>query len=253
MLFEQVESYKVQFEALSRTYDDKMREMTEKIGRYDELQQEYDATAQKLQEALSQNDFLQKKVGEYAANAGTVESALQAREADLKRLSAELQTHKEYHLFYKGEFTDTERKRTDEVKRLAEEIKELTDQNAEKAQKISELVESRKMAEGHIKGLEVELATARQDVATLMKVSDDFQQKFDLLTDKESELGEKHKEYNLKIQELNIEKDKCTLGERKLQRELDKLADEHREELRVRSERYEKMLKRYDFAWNSSG
>lgn len=113
----------------------------------------------------------------------------------------------------------------------------------ERTQKLAEIEEANRLANSHIKALELELNTARQDIATLMKVSEDFQQKFDMLTDKEAELNEKNKEYILKIQDLNLEKDRCSLGERKLQREIEKLTDEHREETRIQAERYEKMIK----------
>ena len=142
-----------------------------------------------------------------------------------------------------SEYGESERKRGDDVKRLMEDIKELTEQREEKAQRVVELEESKKSAQNHIKNLEIELATAKQDVHNLMKVGEDFQQKFDVLADKEGEINEKNKEYMLKIQELNIERDKCSLAEKKLQREIEKLIDEHRDEMRTRCDRYEKMLR----------
>ena len=45
-----------------------MNEMSEKIGRFDEMQQEYEQLVQQLQEARNQNEFLEKKIGEYAEN-----------------------------------------------------------------------------------------------------------------------------------------------------------------------------------------
>jgi chromosome segregation ATPase len=157
----------------------------------------------------------------------------------------ELKTQKEYHLFYKGECEESERKRADEVKRLADEIKELCDQRDDKDQRLTELEENRKFSESHIKNLELELSTAKQDVMSLTKMCDEFKQQFDVLTDKEAELREKNREYAMKMQDYNLEKDKSAHIEKKLQREIEKLMDEHREEMRTRAERYEKMLKRY--------
>ena len=128
---------------------------------------------------------------------------------------------------------------------MTEEMKELTEERDDKSQRVAELEESKKIAEAHIRNLELELATARQDVTTLMKVSEDFQQKFDVLTDKEAEINDKNKEYIIKIQELNIERDRCALNEKKHLREIEKLNEDHRDELRTRTDRYEKMLKRY--------
>jgi hypothetical protein len=124
-----------------------------------------------------------------------------------------------------------------------DDIKELSDLKEEQTQRLSELEESKRTDDRHIKALENDLATATQDVHMLTNVGEEFKQKFDVLNEKESELNEKNKEYMLKIQELNCERDKCSLAEKKLQRAIDKMLDEHREELRNRTDRYEKMLR----------
>ena len=111
------------------------------------------------------------------------------------------------------------------------------------SQRVLELIESKKITESQNKALEIELAAARQDIATLMKVSDDFQEKFDILTDKEAEVNNKNREYTRMIHEINTEKDRYALNERKFQREIDKLMEEHKDELQMKTDRYEKMMK----------
>ena len=129
------------------------------------------------------------------------------------------------------------------MRKWARELKEMRDQRDEQMQKVAELIESKRMADGQIKAYEIELAAARQDITTLMKVSEDFQEKFDVLTEKEAEVNSKSWEYTKRIQELDAEKDKYSLHENKYKRELEKLADEHKDELQMKSDRYEKMLK----------
>ena len=68
VLFEQVESYRVQFDALGKSYEERMKEMSDKIGRFDEMQQEAESAMQQLQEARSQIEFLQQKMVDLASN-----------------------------------------------------------------------------------------------------------------------------------------------------------------------------------------
>jgi uncharacterized phage infection (PIP) family protein YhgE len=67
VLFEQVEAYKVQFEALSKTYEDKMQEMTEKISKFDELHNAYESAVQQLQEFAAKNEYLERRLNEFAS------------------------------------------------------------------------------------------------------------------------------------------------------------------------------------------
>lgn len=142
-----------------------------------------------------------------------------------------------------SEYNELEKKHESEMKRCMRELKEVREQRDDLGQRVAELMESKKLVESHNKALEIELAAARQDISTLMKVSDDFQEKFDILTDKEAEVNSKNREYTRMIQEINAEKDKYALNERKFQREMDKLMEEHRDELQMKSDRYEKMMK----------
>lgn len=102
VLFEQVESYRVQFDALSKTYEERMKEMSEKISQYDNVASEADSSGKALNEARAQLDFLQKRMGEMAAQTGAMEVEVQTKDSDIRKLTMELQTQKEYHLFYKG-------------------------------------------------------------------------------------------------------------------------------------------------------
>eukprot|EP00826_Nyctotherus_ovalis_P042034 TRINITY_DN4287_c0_g4_i8.p2 TRINITY_DN4287_c0_g4~~TRINITY_DN4287_c0_g4_i8.p2 ORF type:complete len:243 (+),score=102.61 TRINITY_DN4287_c0_g4_i8:973-1701(+) len=142
-----------------------------------------------------------------------------------------------------SEYNELEKKYESEMKRCTRELKEVREQRDDLGQRVAELLESKKLVESHNKALEIELAAARQDISTLMKVSDDFQEKFDILTDKEAEVNSKNREYTRMIQEINAEKDKYSLNERKFQREMDKLMEEHKDELQMKSDRYEKMMK----------
>jgi len=79
-----------------------MKEAEEKISRYDELEQEFEAASKQLKEEVNRNEFLQRKLDEYSADSGVIETRLEAKEGEVKKLNVELNTQKEYHLFYKG-------------------------------------------------------------------------------------------------------------------------------------------------------
>lgn len=67
VLFEQSEAYRVQFEALAKSYEDRMQELSEKIGRHDAVQDECDAAVAQLQEARERIVFLEKRMGDLVA------------------------------------------------------------------------------------------------------------------------------------------------------------------------------------------
>jgi chromosome segregation ATPase len=67
VLFEQSEAYRIQFQALTKSYEDRMKELGEKIGRHDTVQEECDLAVSQLQEAKERISFLEKKMGDLVA------------------------------------------------------------------------------------------------------------------------------------------------------------------------------------------
>lgn len=106
-----------------------------------------------------------------------------------------------------------------------------------------ELIEIKRDNEKQIKSLELELIGTKQHIASLMKISDDNQEKLNVFAEKEVDMNRKNYEYSKMIQELNEEKETYSVKERKFQREIQKLIDEHRDELSRKSDVCDKMLK----------
>jgi len=67
VLFEQSEAYRIQFEALFKSYEDRMKELSEKIARHDAVQEECDNAVSQLQEAKERILFLEKRMGDLVA------------------------------------------------------------------------------------------------------------------------------------------------------------------------------------------
>ena len=67
VLFEQSEAYRIQFEAFTKSYEDRMREVSDKIARFDSVQDECDNAVAQLQEARGQIELMRKKMDELDA------------------------------------------------------------------------------------------------------------------------------------------------------------------------------------------
>eukprot|EP00826_Nyctotherus_ovalis_P038575 TRINITY_DN3621_c0_g1_i15.p2 TRINITY_DN3621_c0_g1~~TRINITY_DN3621_c0_g1_i15.p2 ORF type:complete len:209 (+),score=86.07 TRINITY_DN3621_c0_g1_i15:1245-1871(+) len=146
-------------------------------------------------------------------------------------------------LEYTSEYNELERKYKADTSKHLQEIKEQREQKDELGYKVKELTEAKRSSELQIKALENELNASRQDIDSLMKVSADFREKLNILSEKEIEINSKNREYARMIQELNEDKDRFALNEKKSQKEIQKLVEEHREELQMKSDRCDKMLK----------
>jgi hypothetical protein len=66
-LFEQSEGYKIQLEAIAKSYEDQMKKVGDKLAKYDELEKEREAVTEEAKQAKEQIEVLKQKLEGLAA------------------------------------------------------------------------------------------------------------------------------------------------------------------------------------------
>jgi len=67
ILFEQCEGYKIQLEAIAKSYEDQMKKVGDKLAKYDELEKEREVLIEETKQAKEQIEILKQKLEDLAA------------------------------------------------------------------------------------------------------------------------------------------------------------------------------------------
>jgi len=223
-LIESMKSEEIQLKAAYTNLKDKYLKLN-----YDkeELQESHAKYKSEFEELMKMKNFVEEKMKENNNQIIINESKIISIETENETLKIKNSNLKERLNYYKEQYDDLEKRKNQEIEVAYHENKELRDHEVNFKIKYSLLEEEHQNLKFDLNRFKNENAVLRFDLDHLTKVIDESNLTVKSAIEKEKNLDSILKNHKKKVEEANIEKEKCFVKQKLLEKQIIKLTDEN--------------------------
>jgi chromosome segregation ATPase len=194
------------------------------------------------EDVRAQKEIAEDKLKRASERLGTLEREREQQITDLNKMQNDLRIIKQQSEHYKNAFEDIEAKKTEEIEILVQDAHNFSAKEKEIANK--SLMQERELEEAKEQAFHYkrEFESIRSECDNILKVMEDYEQKIVNYQQKEESVNALIRESKQKVEEAYLERDRVLLKEQQYQKNIEKLQEALKHEMKDQRDKYEGLL-----------